>query len=131
MSKVLTAALWIKFSKAILLFGLSFSLNFIIFQSEPSTGFILLLWGKPLVVLIFILLLNLLFRFPGKVKIPNLIPSTFLVLSFLIFADLGYLIWRYFDVLAPHTSFWTVYALLGGVCVWNLQKYVRAFTVGV
>ncbi len=132
MSKTLKTALWAKFVIVVLMFFLSFSLNFLILRTiEPEISFNLLIFGKPILVVVFILLLNLLFHFPAKISVPNIIPSTFLVLSFLVFVDLGYLIFKYYNVLSPHTSFWVIYGVILGVCAWNLQKYIRAFTVGL
>ncbi len=132
MSKTLKTALWVKFIAVVIMFLISFSLNFLILKTiEPEMSFNLLVFGKPILIIIFILLLNLLFHFPDKIAVPNIIPSTFLVFSFLIFADLGYLIWKYYDVLSPHTSFWVIYGFLFVLCIWNLQKYIRAFTIGV
>lgn len=132
MSKILKTALWSKFIAVVVMFGISFALNFFIFATtDDKTSYYLLLFGKPVLVLCFVFLLNLLFHFPGKIKIPNLIPSTFLVLSFLVFVDLGFLVWKYFELFSTYTSFWVIYGILFGICSWNLQKYVRAFTVGV
>lgn len=132
MSKTLKTVLWAKFIIVVLMFFISFALNFLILKEiEPQIAFNLLMFGKPVLVVTFIILLNLLFHFPSKISVPNIIPSTFLVLSFLVFIDLGYLIWKYYVVLAPHISFWAIYGVLLGICVWNLQKYIRAFTVGL
>ena len=132
MKAPLKPLLWIKFVVVIILFVISFSLNFLIASTiEPAVAFNLLLWGKPMLVLIFIFFMNLLFNFSSKVSIPNIIPSTFLILSGLIFIDLGFLVWKYYAILTPHTIFWGVYGVLTTICTWNLQKYIRAFTVGI
>lgn len=132
MKTPLKTILWIKFITVITLFIISFSLNFLIASTiAPLVTFNLLLWGKPALVLIFIFFMNLLFNFPDKINIPNIIPSTFLVLSGLIFIDLGFLVWKYYEILSPYTIFWGIYGILIAICIWNLQKYIRAFTVGI
>ncbi len=131
MTRTLKTILWTKFVVVLVMFFISFSLDFWILQMEPKNAFNLLLWGKPFLVLSFIGLLNLLFHFPHKVAVPNVIPSVFLILSFLVFFDLGYLIWFFYPTLSPHTTFWGIYGALLLVCSWNLQKYIRAFTVGL
>lgn len=132
MSQVLKTALWIKFIAVIVMFLISFSLNFLIASTiDPVIAFHLLIWGKPALVLAFIVLLNLLFQFPNRIPVPNIIPSTFLILSVLVFFDLGFLIWKYYDTIAPFMTFWVTYGILFAICIWNLQKYIRAFTVGI
>lgn len=130
--RILHTVLWAKFWLVVIMFLVSVSLNFLIASTiDPGTSFYLLLLGKPALVLAFLLCLNLVFHFPKKIPVPNVIPSTFLVLSILVFFDLGYLIWKYFAILSPHLSFWGIYGGLLLLCGWNLHKYVRAFTTGV
>ncbi len=132
MSKILKYLLWFKFYIVIFMFLISFSLNFLISSKiVPETSFHLLLYGKPALVLLYLFVQNIIFKFPKKLVVPPLIPSVFLMLSVLIFIDIGFLVGKYWEVLSPHKIFWLVYGIVLVFCGMNLRKFIKAFTVGI
>lgn len=132
MKRILKPLLWLKFYLVITMFSISFALNFLIASKiTPEASFALLLYGKPILVLLYLFVQNFIFKFPEKIEVPNLIPSVFLILSILIFADIGVLVWKYWEILAPHKIFGLIYGIVLVFCGLNLQKFIRAFTVGV
>jgi len=77
------------------MFLISFALNFLIASKiSPENSFALLLYGKPLLILLYLFVQNFIFKFPEKIKVPSIIPSVFLILSILIFADIGFLSYK-------------------------------------
>lgn len=132
MSKILKSLLWFKFYFVIIMFLVSFSLNFLIASKiAPETAFHLLLYGKPALVLTYLFVQNFIFKFPQNFAIPQRIPSTFLVLSVLIFVDIGLLAGKYWEILSPHKIFGLIYGIVLIFCGMNLRKFIKAFTVGL
>lgn len=132
MKRILQPLLFLKFYLVITMFLMSFALNFLIASKiSPENSFALLLYGKPILILLFLFVQNFIFKFPEKIKVPNIIPSVFLILSILIFVDLGFLAWKYWEILSPHRIFGLIYGVVLVFCGLNLQKFIRAFTTGV
>ena len=132
MSQIIKTALWGKFIITVSIFLLSLYINFFIFKEvDPETFFYLILFVKPVLYLVFLFLLNFLFIFPQKIKVPNLIASVFFILSFCIFIDLGYLIYSFYPLLIKYLLFWGIYGGLLLLSVLNFIKFVKSFTVGV
>jgi hypothetical protein len=129
MKRVLSTLLWIKFFAVILMFGLSFAFNFLILSKkiESETAFYLLLFGKPALILLYLFVQNFIFKFPGKIHVPMLIPSTFLILSILIFVDIGFLIYKYFEIFTKNQLLWGIYGVVIIFCLINLRKFYKAF----
>lgn len=132
MKRILQPLLLLKFYLVITMFLISFALNFLIASTiSPENSFALLLYGKPLLILVYLFVQNFIFKFPEKIEVPNFIPSVFLILSVLIFFDIGFLAWKYWEVLSPYKIFGLIYGMVLVFCGLNLQKFIRAFTVGV
>lgn len=133
MSKILNTVLWGKFFLVlILIVGIIFS-NFLLLHNGTSAEivFFTLLIGKPLAVILLVLLQNLLFSFHGKISIHNVIPSIFLLISIILVGDLIFWGYLHFDLLSPYKIFWIIYIFVIGVSLWNIKRYIQAFTTGI
>jgi hypothetical protein len=133
MLKILNIFLWGKFILVLILIGGVIFSDFLLLSSwaSPEWVFLTLLWGKPLTVLVLVLLQNLLFSFHDKISIHNLIPSSFLLISIVLVVDLIFWGYSHFEILSPHKIFWGIYGFVIGVSLWNIQRYIRAFTTGI